>query len=216
MYRRIVPLILTFLISVLVFAGCQQTTKKPVPETQPKTSATLALTLLQVAGKDPYNNGCVSCHKKTADVDRSLPAYVKKISGHPEVREATVNACYVCHERQKNPELYKRFFRGIHKAHWGSETFYIKLKGQCFSCHTVETNGVSGIKNYPLAGYRSDTAVSKTVEQKPVVQKTTESKTPATTPETTKQQGTTGQSGQSQTKTGIGTGTQNEIPTPAP
>lgn len=141
------------LIPILILAGCQ-TAKKPAPENR-EAPASDVTTLLDLAEKDPYQDGCVSCHKKTADVDRSLPAYVKRIEGHPEVREATVNACYNCHEAQKSYDLYRKFYQGMHRAHWESEAFYGKAKGQCYSCHTVEKNGVSGIKNYPLAGYRS-------------------------------------------------------------
>jgi len=161
MKRRVILLTVAFLISLLVLGGCQ-TAKKPAPKpnTGNTTKTTSAATLMELAASDPYSDGCVSCHKKTKDVDRSLPTYVKRIAGHPEVRESTVNACYYCHEAQKNYSLYKRFYQGLHKIHWGSDTFYTKQKAQCFSCHSVEKNGVAGIKNYPLAGYRSGTATT--------------------------------------------------------
>lgn len=159
MKRRIYLLATMFLMMAMVAAGCSTAKKpEPAPKSTPKTQSTAAATLFDAAGKDPYTNGCVSCHKKEGDVDRSLPAYVKRIAGHPDVKESTVNACYVCHDPQKKFNLYKRFVRGMHKTHWGSDTFYGKLKGQCYSCHTVETNGVSGIKNYPAAGYRESAA----------------------------------------------------------
>ncbi|WP_418791546.1 cytochrome c3 family protein [Phosphitispora sp. TUW77] len=138
------------LLSIVLITGCAggEAEKKPIPEPQYET-------MMASAAADPFENGCVSCHKKTAQVDQSLPAYVTRISGHPEVKEATVNECYRCHEAEKDYSLYKKFYRGIHKAHWESKTFYSEQKGTCYSCHTVETNGVSGLKKYPLAGYRS-------------------------------------------------------------
>lgn len=155
--RRFYLLGTIFLMALLMTAGCQ-TEKKPAPapKSQSEAQSTAPTTLLEAAGKDSYTNGCVSCHKKEGDVDRSLPAYVKRIAGHPDVRESTVNTCYTCHDPQKDFDMYRRFTRGMHKTHWGSDTFYSKLKGQCYSCHTVETNGVAGIKNYPAAGYRNN------------------------------------------------------------
>lgn len=155
-------LAIMFLLVLTVLSGCVQksTEKKPVPQSN-NTATSKYSTLMDEAGADTYTNGCVSCHKKTTEVDRSLPAYVKRIEGHPEVKEGTVNACYDCHEAQKNYEWYKSFYRGIHKAHWKSNTFYVKLKGKCYACHTVESNGVSGIKEYPLAGYRTAVGTKK-------------------------------------------------------
>lgn len=150
MVKRIFYLMMVLLLLVIGCAG-EEPEKKPLPQEQEPAHETM----LDAAAADPYGDGCVSCHKKTAQVDQSLPAYVTRISGHPEVREATVNECYRCHEAEKDYSLYKKFYRGIHKVHWGSETFYNEQKGRCYACHTVETNGVSGIKKYPLAGYRS-------------------------------------------------------------
>jgi len=173
-------MVLLILLPLLGTSGCAQgnTAKKPVPqEEQPANK-----TLLEAAAKDPYEDGCVSCHKKTEEVDRSLPVYVDKIPGHPEVKDATVNSCYNCHEAEKNYSLYKKFYTGIHRPHWESETFYVKQKANCFSCHTVESNGVSGIKNYPLAGYRAGVTGQKTGksaaprEQQNQIKQTTEEK----------------------------------------
>lgn len=216
MNRRIYLLGITLLIMVMLGVGCS-TAKKPAPapKSPPKTQSTGPATLMDAAGKDPNTNGCVSCHKKEGDVDRSLPAYVKRIAGHPDVKESTVNACYVCHDPQKDFDLYKRFFRGIHKTHWGSDTFYGKFKGQCYSCHTVETNGVSGIKNYPAAGYRENvmgpTAKSETVPGQGTVKsnqgnQTKEKTQPTKQPkgQTTTPQGNTNQP------------TESELPVPTP
>ena len=141
------------LLTVMIFAGCAGggSEKEPI---KPKQSVTYK-TILEAATADQYEDGCVSCHKKTDKVDQSLPAYVSRIPGHPRVKEATVNECYRCHEAEQNYSLYKKFYRGVHKAHWESETFYTEQNGRCHSCHTVENNGVSGIKKYPLAGYRA-------------------------------------------------------------
>lgn len=156
MRHRIYTLTVILVIAIFTAFGCAgNTEKKPVPAKDNTANTPKYSTLMAEAGADPYKNGCVSCHTKKGDVDRSLPVYVKKIEGHPEVTETTVNACYVCHEAQKRPELYKRFVKGIHRAHWKSSIFYQKANGHCYSCHTVESNGVSGLKEYPLAGYRS-------------------------------------------------------------
>jgi len=42
-------------------------------------------------------------------VDRSLPAYVKRIGGHPEVRDATVNACYEFRKDRQKGLSHKGF-----------------------------------------------------------------------------------------------------------
>ncbi|PKM80719.1 MAG: hypothetical protein CVU89_12335 [Firmicutes bacterium HGW-Firmicutes-14] len=163
MYKRCFPLALLILMLPVFILGCQtdETQKKPAPENK----APAYKTLISAAEADPYENGCVSCHKKTEEVDRTLPAYVDKIPGHPEVKETTVNACYKCHEAEKNFSLYQKFYQGMHRAHWKSETFYTKLNGRCSSCHTVESNGVSGIKEYPPAGYRTGLTEKKTTPQ---------------------------------------------------
>ena len=159
MIRRFIPLVLWMMILMLPLSGCAKNdVKKPLPKNEAKPEIN---TLTKASAKDAYNNGCVSCHKKTAEVDRTLPVYVKKIAGHPDVKEATVNACYECHEAEKDFNLYKKFVRATHLSHWRSEVFYTELKGQCYSCHTVENNGVSGLKNYPLAGYRTGVPSAK-------------------------------------------------------
>jgi cytochrome c553 len=204
------------LVTVVLAAGCQTAKKpEPAPKNQTEKQTNAATTLLGAAEKDPYTNGCVSCHKKEGDVDRSLPAYVQKISGHPEVKETTVNACYVCHDSKKNFGLYKQFLRGLHKVHWGSETFYGKQNGQCYSCHTVETNGVSGIKNYPPAGYREE--VSKSNGAGPSNVKAKE--TPADkkgTQETEKNGSANQPNEQNKTPGGTNNNTTDEVPTPTP
>lgn len=156
MKRRLYFLTIVLLVAIFTAVGCAgNTEKKPVPEADNAGDTPKYSTLMAASDADPYKNGCVSCHTKKGDVDRSLPAYVKKIEGHPEVTETTVNACYVCHEEQKRPELYKKFVKGVHRIHWKSSVFYQKQNANCYSCHTVEANGVSGLKEYPLAGYRS-------------------------------------------------------------
>lgn len=192
MYRRLLSFAVILLI-LSVAAGCQKVEKKPIPLNNAKPKTVSFNTLSEAAGADTYIHGCVSCHKKEADVDRSLPAYVKRIEGHPEVKETTVNTCYGCHEAQKNYELYKRFYRGIHKVHWGSNAFYTNLKCQCYSCHTAETNGVSGIKEYPLAGYRASITGSTPAPAKKPIK--TESITPETGVTPKQPSANTGQSG---------------------
>ncbi|MDT3698090.1 MAG: cytochrome c3 family protein [Thermincola sp.] len=161
MNRRKHWLVSIFLVMAVLAAGCQTARKpEPAPGNETRNQAAEFTTLMEAAGKDSHPDGCVSCHKKAGNVDRSLPAYVERISGHPEVKETTINACYVCHDPQKNFNLYKSFLRGMHKVHWESESFYGEFRGQCYSCHTVETNGVSGIKNYPQAGYREGAAAA--------------------------------------------------------
>lgn len=152
MYRR--SFLLVSLVAVFAFMalGCaNEPQRKPLGNEEDTTAYT---TLLEEAVDNPHENGCVSCHKKTQEIDKSLATYVKRIAGHPAVKEGTVSACYECHEAQKDYELYKKFYQGMHQSHWLSETFYSKNEGDCYSCHTVEKNGISGIKDYPLAGYR--------------------------------------------------------------
>ncbi len=154
MKSRAIFLVSLFFVFVL-FSGCGTAQKKTLPPAPKKTATKTYGTLAALAADDPYPNGCVSCHKKTSVTDRSLPAYVKRIEDHPQVKGATISSCYDCHEAQKNYSLYKKFYMYLHKFHWQSDVFYGTLKGQCFSCHTVEKNGVAGIKDYPLAGYRT-------------------------------------------------------------
>ncbi|HWI55019.1 MAG TPA: hypothetical protein VNT57_04970 [Desulfobacteria bacterium] len=177
MKHRLFTLAVVLVFALFSAVGCAgNTEKKPIAEKNKTAETAKYATLMDEAGADPYKNGCVSCHKKSGDIDRSLPAYVKKIEGHPEVRESTVNACYFCHEAQKNPELFKKFVRGIHRIHWKSETFYGKQNARCYSCHTMESNGVSGLKEYPLAGYRTAAGA----KSGSVVQKKAKTETKAT------------------------------------
>lgn len=212
MKRCVFMLVTAFVVPLLILAGCQ-TAKKPAP--QPDTGDTgqntAAATLMELAGRDPFTEGCVSCHKKKQDVDRSLPAYVKRIEGHPEVRESAVNACYNCHEPQKNYSLYKKFYQGMHKVHWESDIFYAKQKGQCFSCHTVEKNGVSGIKDYPLAGYRSGIPKTTPKAQAAPKAKVKEEKKPAEAPSQDENGNQT-----TQPEQGSETDERDQLPTPTP
>lgn len=216
MFRRCISLVLYLTIPFLVLSGCAQTERKPVPENQGNNNQVTYSTLLEAAQADPYENGCVSCHKKTAEVDRSLPVYVAKIQGHPEVKEATVNACYQCHEAQKNYNLYKKFVRGTHQVHWKSSIFYQKQNATCNSCHTAESNGVSGLKEYPLAGYRTGvTAKAETKAQQAPKQKAQPK--PGTTDKTPQQQDTRQQDGQQPDRDGESNETEStELPTPTP
>lgn len=217
MNRRICWLAAILLVMAVLAAGCQ-TAKKPdtAPKSQPQEQANGATTLMSAAEKDPNTNGCVSCHKKEGDVDRSLPVYVERISGHPEVKETTVNACYVCHDPQKNFNLYKSFLRGMHKIHWESDKFYDNQKGQCYSCHNVETNGVSGIKNYPPAGYREGGSVSNGAGAGSTAPK--ENTGPNQRTQETEKNDSAKQSNEQKEDSAEGkdTTTDNEIPVPSP
>lgn len=192
MVRRILILCSVLLFTLVAGAGCSQE-KKPVPEEN--SASAKYTTLSEAAADDPYPKGCVSCHKKTSDVDRSLPVYVKRIEGHPDVSESTITACYKCHEAEKDYNKYKAFYRGIHEAHWKSTAFYGQSKGQCYSCHTVESNGVSGLKEYPLAGYRSGIGASSGSTSQSNQQSQSQTQT-----ENKKQSGTSSQSEQKKTE----------------
>lgn len=115
-------------------------------------AALVALTLslsLAVSAADPYPNGCLDCHKKTADKDMSLPTVVKAAYAKhiPVKADADVNFCLKCHKAGSKVPLSKI----AHDAHNKSKVFTGDYKGSCLSCHVAGSDGkmtqeIKGVK----------------------------------------------------------------------
>ncbi len=98
---------------------------------------------------DPYPNGCLDCHKKTADKDLSLPTMVKAAYAKhiPVKADADVNFCLKCHKPDGKLALQKI----LHDVHNKSKVFTGDYKGTCTSCHVAGSDGkmttkVKGVK----------------------------------------------------------------------
>ncbi|MEA4882263.1 MAG: hypothetical protein VB144_01160 [Clostridia bacterium] len=96
---------------------------------------------------DVNPNGCVDCHKKTADgKDYSLPAEIKNLKKHPKASDSmlsTLKGCYTCHAKRAD-------LGGLmHAAHLtGKDNSFIKAyDGSCTHCHSVNAaTGAISIK----------------------------------------------------------------------
>ena len=105
--------------------------------------------------KDPFPNGCVSCHTKLPDGrDLRLPAALKMVPGHPNVASIvkTVPAdCKKCHAGDS-----RALSMVVHKMHFGKgdkSEFVQKFGGSCVACHRFnpKTNRMdvkTGTKNW--------------------------------------------------------------------
>ena len=105
--------------------------------------------------KDPFKNGCVSCHVVLPDgTDKRLNTAIKAIKGHPALTmvKNVPGDCGKCHGKGKVSKLSF----SLHKQHYekGEKSVFLKeLKGSCTSCHSldVKTGKVSvksGAKNW--------------------------------------------------------------------
>jgi hypothetical protein len=145
-----------FLIMALLMGGCTQAKKElqnpkqesrqNANEAQKKTgNAVDNRTMTAWMAEDQYKNGCVDCHKKTAERDSSLKALTEKIKNHPPVSaDATAKTCLDCHKR--SPENRARLANRMHKSHGDSNIFRPEKNGSCASCHGMKENGEIFIK----------------------------------------------------------------------
>ncbi|HXH60953.1 MAG TPA: hypothetical protein VNI20_06305 [Fimbriimonadaceae bacterium] len=107
--------------------------------------------------KDPFPNGCVSCHITTPEgMDVRLNVLTKNIKGHPNIAsfvKVVPTDCMKCHkDGGKIPSMDVV----VHKAHFakGEESIFVeKFNGDCKACHvldmkTYEMGVKSGAKNW--------------------------------------------------------------------
>lgn len=144
------------LTMALLIGGCaqakkelqnpKQEAKQNANEAQKKTgNAVDNRTMTAWVTEDQYKNGCVDCHKKTAERDSSLKAVVDDIKNHPPVpADATAKTCLDCH--RKSPEARTALANRMHKSHGDSKIFRPERNGSCASCHTMKDNGDMFIK----------------------------------------------------------------------
>jgi hypothetical protein len=87
--------------------------------------------------KDPFPNGCVSCHAKVSDGDHRLQAMLAKKKHASLANVVNVPGdCMKCH-KSKSPT----FGQSVHKQHFGrgsASAFVEKFKGDCSHCHRVD------------------------------------------------------------------------------
>ena len=106
--------------------------------------------------KDPYPNGCVSCHVQKGGKDYRLPVLLSKIEGHPKIDKivkTAPNDCSKCHKKGTKAGLINL---AIHRMHFQNpkENHFIAIyKGNCLSCHklnlqTYEMEMKSGKANW--------------------------------------------------------------------
>lgn len=93
-----------------------------------------------LTGKDPYPNGCVSCHVKSAGRDTRLNVDLKKIKGHPNVAGIVKTAptdCAKCHAAN-SPNAISIVLHRAHFGKMGKSVFVQKFGGNCLSCHSFD------------------------------------------------------------------------------
>ncbi len=107
-----------------------------VAQQKPKPVPALA----GITAKDPFPNGCVSCHVVLPDgKDVRLNAALKMIK-HPNVIgnvKKVPTDCGMCHKSGSSKGVEKL----IHKMHYGKKdksTFVLEFGGQCLSCHSLD------------------------------------------------------------------------------
>lgn len=164
--KVVVPVLLVIAV-VLFLTGCPQAKQPQRPGSeegveksrQQAEEAVDDRTLIQVAQADPFKR-CEDCHKGTIEVqgktkDITLAGEVKAIetrSGrpHPDVpRDITVTGCITCHE---SLNLRAELAEGVHRAHGNSEVFHPKYKGDCMTCHSMQTDGKIVLKGMAEQG----------------------------------------------------------------
>ncbi len=104
--------------------------------------------------KDPYPNGCVSCHVKTPDgKDARIHLETKKVPKHPDISaivKVVPTDCMKCHKPAvKTPTLGV----AVHKAHFingEKSVFATRFKGDCNTCHRLDVKTYKmGVKSGP-------------------------------------------------------------------
>jgi len=110
--------------------------------------------LNQKGAKDPFPDGCVSCHAKVPDGDHRLNVMLGKAK-HPNMASVknVPTDCARCHK----PSAQKPSFgEMVHKQHFGrgeASVFVQKFKGDCAHCHEMNAKtgkvvSKSGPKNW--------------------------------------------------------------------
>lgn len=106
-----------------------------------------------VTAKDPFPEGCVSCHVKLPDGrDMRLNAALKAVEGHPSVTAMVKSApadCKKCHTKASGMGLELV----LHKAHYGKgekSHFVQEFGGSCLACHALDVKtGKMTVKSGP-------------------------------------------------------------------
>jgi hypothetical protein len=106
-----------------------------------------------VTAKDPFPQGCVSCHVKLPDGrDVRLNNAIKLVKGHPDIAKIVAvvpTDCKKCHFAGGEKGLEKI----LHKMHYGKQekSIYVQEFGEgCLNCHTVALKtGKMTVKSAP-------------------------------------------------------------------
>lgn len=105
-----------------------------------------------ITAKDPFPNGCVSCHVITPDHrDMRLGPLLKTLKHRnvDAVVKIVPNDCGKCHRAGTEKGLEKQF----HKMHFGKKeksVFVTEFGGQCLNCHALDpTTGKMTVKSGP-------------------------------------------------------------------
>lgn len=109
-----------------------------------------------VTGKDPFMNGCVSCHVVLPDgKDMRISQAMKALKKHPDVSKTMKNIpmdCMSCHPTKTAMGLDRK----LHPLHYGKQeksVFVTEFNGTCTNCHSMNLKtgkiGIkSGLKNW--------------------------------------------------------------------
>lgn len=110
--------------------------------------------LAGITAKDPFPNGCVSCHVKMPDQDVRLNLIQKTVKKHPSIASVKTvpTDCMKCHKAGTKTAMSV----GIHKMHYskGEKSLFVqKFGGECLNCHTLDPKTFkmsvkSGAKNW--------------------------------------------------------------------
>lgn len=101
--------------------------------------------------KDAYPKGCVSCHTK-GKKDRTIPAMLKKVKGHPNVAsmmKVLPTNCGMCHKTGPKPPALKQMIHKIHFKGKPASIFAKKPAGPCLNCHIPGKKGKASVKTGP-------------------------------------------------------------------
>lgn len=108
----------------------------------------------QKGAKDPFPDGCVSCHAKVPDGDHRLNVMLGKVK-HPNMASVKTvpGDCVRCHRPAAQKPSFGQMVHRQHFSRGEASEFVKKFRGDCAHCHdmdgkTGKVTNKSGPKNW--------------------------------------------------------------------
>ncbi len=105
-----------------------------------------------INAKDPYPQGCVSCHVKSGSSDLRIPSYLKSVKDHPDITtlvKVVPDDCIKCHKEGGVAKPQNQIDHLAHFSNPDKNFFVTGFTGSCLNCHALDASGQMKAKSGP-------------------------------------------------------------------